>query len=161
MSSMGTFCCELCKNSWTNRNGVWGVNWGGAKQACVRWGAHWQHLASTTELSMCGGDVAFLSNYFDHLSLFCSFFVGHIWQCKYRLYIKRTWAVWERAFRKCFTPIAHWRTIRVNNDFEAAFRRSHADSKYTWQTQHVISSWMWEGACWSCSADKKMCFAEI
>jgi len=29
-------------------------------------GAHWRHLANTTELSTCGGD-ADLSNYFDHL----------------------------------------------------------------------------------------------
>ena len=30
-------------------------------------GAHWCHLASTIEPSVCGGDAAFLSNYFDHL----------------------------------------------------------------------------------------------
>ena len=30
------------------------------------WGAHWRHLANTTESSMCGGNEA-LSNYFDHL----------------------------------------------------------------------------------------------
>jgi len=38
-----------------------------AHEVCVRWGAHWRHLANTIELSMCGGDAAFLSNYFDHL----------------------------------------------------------------------------------------------
>ena len=32
-------------------------------------GAHWRNLANTVELSMCGGDAAFLSNYFDHLFL--------------------------------------------------------------------------------------------
>jgi len=32
---------------------------GGPKEACIRWGAHWRHLAFTTELSMCGhSDVA-------------------------------------------------------------------------------------------------------
>ena len=31
-------------------------------------GAHWRHLANTTEPSMCGGDAA-LSNYFDDLLL--------------------------------------------------------------------------------------------
>jgi len=46
------------------------VNSGGSKEACIRWGAHWRHLANTFELSMCGGDAAFLSNYFDHLILF-------------------------------------------------------------------------------------------
>jgi len=29
--------------------------------------AHWRNLANTIEPSMCGGDAAFLSNYFDHL----------------------------------------------------------------------------------------------
>jgi len=28
---------------------------------------HWSHLANTTEPSMCGGNVAFLSNYFGHI----------------------------------------------------------------------------------------------
>jgi len=30
-------------------------------------GAQWHHLANTIEQSMCGGDAAFLSNYFDRL----------------------------------------------------------------------------------------------
>jgi len=30
-------------------------------------GAHCRHLANTIEPSMCGGEAAFLSNYFDHL----------------------------------------------------------------------------------------------
>jgi len=33
----------------------------------VTWDAHWRHLANTIEPSVCGGDVAFLSNYFDYL----------------------------------------------------------------------------------------------
>jgi len=32
--------------------------------------AHWRHLANTIETSLCGGDAAFLLNYFDHLLLF-------------------------------------------------------------------------------------------
>jgi len=36
---------------------------------CVTWGAYWRNLANTTEPSVCYGDVAFLSNYFDHLLL--------------------------------------------------------------------------------------------
>jgi len=31
---------------------------GGPKEACIRWGAHWLHLANTIEPSMCGGDAA-------------------------------------------------------------------------------------------------------
>jgi len=37
------------------------------------WGGLWCRLVNTTELSMVGGDSAFLSNYFDHLLL-----LGHI-----------------------------------------------------------------------------------
>jgi len=36
------------------------VDSNGPKEACVTWGAHWRHLANTTEPSMCGGDAAFL-----------------------------------------------------------------------------------------------------
>jgi len=32
-------------------------------------GAHWHNLANMIELSMCGGNATFLSNYFDHLLL--------------------------------------------------------------------------------------------
>jgi len=37
------------------------------KEAFVTWDAHWRHLANTTEPSLCGGDAAFLSDYFDRL----------------------------------------------------------------------------------------------
>jgi len=30
-------------------------------------GAHWRNLANTIEPSMCGGDAAFLLNYFDQV----------------------------------------------------------------------------------------------
>jgi len=36
-------------------------------------GAYWRNLAKTVEPSMCGGDAAFLSSYFDHLLLLLSF----------------------------------------------------------------------------------------
>ena len=42
---------------------------GSLKESYVRWGVHWHHLANTTEPSTCGGDEAFLSNYFDYLLL--------------------------------------------------------------------------------------------
>jgi len=32
-------------------------------------GAHWRNLANAIEPFMCGGDAAFLPNYFDHLLL--------------------------------------------------------------------------------------------
>ena len=40
---------------------------GGPLEAFAGWGAYWHHLLNTTEPSMCGGDAAFLSNYFDYL----------------------------------------------------------------------------------------------
>jgi len=39
------------------------------QKACIKWGAHWRHMANTIEPSMCDGNAAFLSNYFDHLLL--------------------------------------------------------------------------------------------
>jgi len=39
----------------------------GPRKHVLQGGAHWHHLANTTEPSVCGGDAAFLSNYFDHL----------------------------------------------------------------------------------------------
>jgi len=39
----------------------------GPQKHVLEWGAHWRRLANTTEPSMCGGDAAFLSSYFDHL----------------------------------------------------------------------------------------------
>jgi len=32
------------------------------RKVCVTWGAHWRNHTNTTELSICGGDAAFLSN---------------------------------------------------------------------------------------------------
>jgi len=32
---------------------------GGPKEVCIRWGAHWCHLANTIEPSMRGGNAAF------------------------------------------------------------------------------------------------------
>ena len=47
-----------------------GLGW--AQGSTIRWGAHWRHLANTSESSMCGGDAASLSNYYDHLFCFSS-----------------------------------------------------------------------------------------
>ena len=30
----------------------------GLKETCIRWRAHWRHLANTTEPTICGSDVA-------------------------------------------------------------------------------------------------------
>ena len=64
------------------RCAVWVVDSGGPKKKakfsrirqvapiCPHGRAHWRHLMNTTEVSVCGGDVVFLSNYFGHLLLF-------------------------------------------------------------------------------------------
>jgi len=41
----------------------------GPRKHVLDGGTHWLNLANTTEPSICGGDAAFLSNYFDHLIL--------------------------------------------------------------------------------------------
>jgi len=58
--SLGRSVChdrEPCK---TNREAVWDVDSGGRKEACIRWGAHWRHLANTTEPSVCGSDAPYV-----------------------------------------------------------------------------------------------------
>ena len=40
---------------------------GGPKEDVFGGGEHWRNLANRTEPFVCGDDVAFLSNYFDHL----------------------------------------------------------------------------------------------
>jgi len=52
-------CCLVC--------GLFWVQW---STYVLVGGAQWRHLANTTEPSMCGGNAAFLSNYFDHLFMF-------------------------------------------------------------------------------------------
>ena len=65
--SIGTLCRELCKNSWTDRDAISVVDLGVSKKACLIWSASWCNLANTIEPPRCGGDKAFLSNYFDRL----------------------------------------------------------------------------------------------
>jgi len=52
---MTTLCRELCKNGLTDRDGVWVVDSGEPKEACVIWDTHWRHLANMIEPSMFGG----------------------------------------------------------------------------------------------------------
>jgi len=40
-------CRELCKNGWIDPDAIWYVDWGGSKEACIKWGAHWRHTANT------------------------------------------------------------------------------------------------------------------
>ena len=49
-----------------------GLAW--VKGALLDEGIHWRHLANAIEPSMCGGDAAFLPNYFDHLFM-CAMFL--------------------------------------------------------------------------------------
>jgi len=51
-------CSESCQNGWTDRDAVWDLDSGGPKKACIRWGAHWRHLANTIEPSLRGGNAA-------------------------------------------------------------------------------------------------------
>jgi len=60
---------DPCENGSTDRDAIWVEDSSGPKEACSRWSAHCRRLANTTEPVACGGDAAFLSNYFDHLLL--------------------------------------------------------------------------------------------
>ena len=58
---------ELCKNGWTDWYAIWGqADSCGLKKPCVRWGAHWLHLANMIEWSIHSGDTTYVK-YFDHL----------------------------------------------------------------------------------------------
>ena len=46
----------------------------GPRKDLLHGGAYWQNLANTIELSVCGADAAFLSNYFDHLYLLIRYY---------------------------------------------------------------------------------------
>jgi len=48
------------------RDAVWDVDSDVSKEARIGWGAYWRHLVNMIESSVCDGDAAFLSNYFDH-----------------------------------------------------------------------------------------------
>jgi len=81
--------CELYKNDWTDWEAIWDVDSVGSNEACIRYGAHWRHLANMIEPSMCGGNAAFcqitLTTSFCesfiiilstlHLEMYCIFFV--------------------------------------------------------------------------------------
>ena len=43
------------QNCWTDRDAVYWLGWAQLKHA-LDGGAHWRHMVSTTEPSMCGGD---------------------------------------------------------------------------------------------------------
>jgi len=58
--------CEPWENGWTDQDDIWVVDSGGSKEAG---GVHWRHLVITIEQSLCCGDAAYLSSYFDHLFL--------------------------------------------------------------------------------------------
>ena len=43
----------------------------------IGWGAHWRHLTNATEPCVFGGD-GLMSNYFDHLLVFCDCLVNFV-----------------------------------------------------------------------------------
>jgi len=64
---MGTICHELCKEAEPIEMlfGMW-TRMGPMKHV-LDGAAHWRHLANMIELSVCGCDATFLSNYSAHL----------------------------------------------------------------------------------------------
>jgi len=87
-------CLSVClsqswalQNHWSDRDAVWIVDSGGPKETWrVRWCAHWRNLENTIELSMCGGDAAFLSYY---TLLYCQYCGPISWTtCYYHYYCR-------------------------------------------------------------------------
>jgi len=64
---------EPCKNRQTGRDAllIGMLTRLSPRNHVLNWDTYWRNLANTTELSMCGGDTAFLLNYFDHLFSLC------------------------------------------------------------------------------------------
>jgi len=65
----GHSAVSCAKNGWTDQDAVWVVDSDGPKEGCVTWDAYWRNLANTIEPSVCCGDAAFWSKFFDHLLL--------------------------------------------------------------------------------------------
>jgi len=58
--SIGALRCQLCiKQLYQSRCslGCWG-----SRKPRIRWGAHWRHMANTTEPSACGADAAYVKS---------------------------------------------------------------------------------------------------
>jgi len=74
-----TLCRELYRSGWTDRDALLVVDSDGSRNHVLHGSAHWRNPANTIEPSVCGGDAAFLSNYFDpcsfliiqHCSIYC------------------------------------------------------------------------------------------
>jgi len=66
LQSIGTLCGELCKMAELTKMPFGLCTLVDPRKHVFNAGAHWRHLANTIPC-MCGGDVAFLSNYFGHL----------------------------------------------------------------------------------------------
>ena len=80
---------------------VWSRCWVG----CTRWGAHWRNLANKIEPSLCGGDAALMSNYFDHLL--------QQWRRWHAIGRIRMSVSTEFAFRIRCTPKKWWWAARI------------------------------------------------
>jgi len=61
---------EPCKKELNRSRCRLGCGLGWIQGTMYSIGSHWRNLANTTEPSMCGGDAALLSNYFEHLLYF-------------------------------------------------------------------------------------------
>jgi len=88
-------------------------------------GAHWRHLANTIKPSMCGGDAAFLSHYFDRLySLQHTYFtlsrqvLLNSWNSTFCLLLLPTTAVHDDA-----AHVVH--VLHIYSDLQSVFLQLH------------------------------------
>jgi len=52
--------CEPCKTGRTDWDAVCNVDSCGPKEAYIRWGAHWRHLANLIEPSVCSDGAPYV-----------------------------------------------------------------------------------------------------
>jgi len=76
-------CDKFIVANWQgiDRDAVWDLDLGGPKEARIRWGAHWRHLANTTEPSMCGCDAALCQITLTSCSFSVHYFVCWMMMC--------------------------------------------------------------------------------
>ena len=80
-------------------------------------GACWHNLANTTESSVCFGDAAFLSNYFDHLFIMaalrsrCGHYIFALWFLSFYLFFL---ALSQRPQIGCLPYFDTWCGLSAN-----------------------------------------------
>jgi len=117
--------------------GLW--TWVCPRKHVLDGSAHWHYLANTIESTMCGGDAAFLSNYFDHLFCIC---VLHMWCCGCCNRRSGWWAVFVRPRETSVRYLHQARQARQSSwsEWFTEGWRPYSWGVYTYTSYHFIST---------------------